>query len=629
LSNRVASACAARRCARIGIGALAFGLCWTLLSVPCGAEETTVRLRFAWGSSDGEKQRWTGQIVVEGGSFADLQPLGVEADASVSLRVEGNRLLVDPLEKRNFDGCDVTIRADDEAIVRMEFRADPSPEPTTIVEVPLKQLVTQQFRQPLGGVGGYLIAHRSPGDQLRVVLARDHLVFQPNEVWNLALQPDLMEELAEGPIQMELRLRRTGEKNVLWQAGREIDSDWSANEPLEFEVICPDQEDAYRLTITARRLEGFATRFLPGQQAQVLASREVEFVVVDPQAKLPELTDPWEPVLSIEPANPRWWQRLPSWAQVSRLRGAMPGSIGNVQPVVRPGPAGDLVELPPAPAVGDPYWQSYTLPVRETGQPHVVEIQYPLELEQHLAISVIEPDASGLVTASQRDAGFYTQGTQADDEGEIGIHRFVFWPRTRAPQLLIVNRHATQPAQFGRIDLLRHDGQAATAEETEQPKGETRLVACLLSKPKFAEYLGAAESLDTDSGLSVQTWSTFLDGANRLAQHVRNNGYNGIVLSVAADGSSLYPSKLLNPSPRYDTGLLAACCKWARPDAKRRFGIAAASVRSRGASHRADAANGHPLATPGADAKKFGCSNRWLRLGWSRGKNLVAAAFAG
>ncbi|NOY29158.1 MAG: family 10 glycosylhydrolase [Planctomycetes bacterium] len=450
----------------------------------------------------------------------------------------------------------MTIRADDEAIVRMELRGDLSLEPT-IVEVPLKQLATQQLRQQLGESGGNLLVHRSPGDKLRVVLARDHLVFQPNEVWNLELQPDLVDELAEGPVQVELRLRRTGEKNILWQAGRQMSS---MEEPLEFEIICPDQEDAYRLTITARRLEGFATRFLPGQQAKVLASREVEFVVVDPQAKLPELADQWEPVLSIDPANPRWWQRLPSWAQVSRLPRAMPGSIGNVQPVVRPGPAGDLVELPPAPPAGDPYWQSYTLPVRETGQPHVVEIQYPLELEQHLAISVIEPDASGQVTASQRDAGFYTKGTQAAGEGEIGIHRFVFWPRTRAPQLLIVNRHSEKPAQYGRIDLLRHDAQATAAETTtETEKTEpTRLVACFLSKPMFAEYLGAAKSLDASSGLSVQTWSTFLDGANRLAQHVRSNGYNGVMLSVAADGSSLYPSELLNPSPRYDTGLLAA-----------------------------------------------------------------------
>ncbi len=104
LSNRVASACARLRCARLGIGALAFGLCWALLSLPSHAEETTVRLRFAWGGSDQEKQRWTGQIAVEGGTFADLQPLGVEADASVSLRTEGNRLVIDPLEKRSFDG---------------------------------------------------------------------------------------------------------------------------------------------------------------------------------------------------------------------------------------------------------------------------------------------------------------------------------------------------------------------------------------------------------------------------------------------------------------------------------------------------------------------------------------------
>ena len=101
-------------------------------------------------------------------------------------------------------------------------------------------------------------------------------------------------------------------------------------------------------------------------------------MVIDPEAKLPTLIDQWLSVLTIDPANPSWWQRLPAWAQVSRLRGRNQGAIGNVRPVVRPMAKGKLVELPPAAKGSEPSWQAYTLPVREPGKAHLVEIEYPL-----------------------------------------------------------------------------------------------------------------------------------------------------------------------------------------------------------------------------------------------------------
>jgi hypothetical protein len=294
----------------------------------------------------------------------------------------------------------------------------------------------------------------------------------------------------------------------------------------------------------------------PWNQAQVFASRDVEFVVIDPAAKLPPLVDQWLSVLSVDPANPSWWQRLPTWAQVSRLRGRPPGAVGNVRPVVRPGATGDLVELPPAPAEGDPYWQAYTLPVKEPGKPHLVEVEYPAGREQHLSISVIEPDAAGRVMSPSVDAGVFTAADSAA-EGSTAVSRIVFWPRTRSPQLLLVNQHPSQPAQFGKLTLLQQDAAAAAPEATDQPSDE-RLVAGYLAAPDFAANFGAAEVRDEPSGLSIQGWSTFLEGAQRLAQYLKFSRYNGALLTVAADGSAIYPSRVLSPSPRYDTGIMAS-----------------------------------------------------------------------
>ncbi|MGI9427428.1 MAG: hypothetical protein ACR2NM_02140, partial [Bythopirellula sp.] len=171
----------------------------------CAAEKT-VRLRFAWGSGSSLKQRWTGSISVEGGLLTELKPLGIEVDAPVAQRIDGSRLLVAPLQKRGFDGCDLMVRADEQAKVRVELRSEQAPQ-AKIIEATLAEIVANQLRQPLDELGSFFLARRSPGDELRVPLTRDHLVFEPGEKWKLQLQPDLVEHLQTSPILFDVQLR--------------------------------------------------------------------------------------------------------------------------------------------------------------------------------------------------------------------------------------------------------------------------------------------------------------------------------------------------------------------------------------------------------------------------------------
>ncbi|TWU27291.1 hypothetical protein Pla144_20630 [Bythopirellula polymerisocia] len=539
-------------------GLLATVACGVLLSTCCWAESTTVRVRLAWGSGDGAKHRWFGTITCADASFIDLQPLGIESDASAAIRIAGHQLLVDPLEKRGFDGCDVTVTADIGSTVRIELSADQSKTPT-IVEVPFKSIIDGQVRHPIDSLESFILAYRCPGDQFRVVSTRESLIFQPGESWPLLLLLDLKKELLLGPVVVDAKLHNGTNSQVAWQFSKTLTSDSPQEEPLAFDVVCPEIEGAYRLTLTARPEESFTTRLVPGQKSKPYATREIDLVVVDPQAKLPLLTDHWIPILSIDPANPSWWQRLPSWAQVTRLSGKPQGSIGNVRLVTRESDVNGLVELPPATQSGEPSWQAFTLPVLEVGVPHLVEITYPMNLRQLLDISVIEPDAAGRVNTSVLNSSLYVDEVIAGDESQLSTHRIVFWPRTRIPQLLVSNRHHTLPSVFGTIKLSRHDNATSSlATQTYAGMPSGRFLAGYIAKPVFAQNFGAAEQLDPSSGMSVQSWSTFLDGARRLTQFLHLSGYNSVFASVAADGSALFPSDILLPSPRYDTGLLAA-----------------------------------------------------------------------
>ena len=128
----------------------------------------------------------------------------------------------------------------------------------------------------------------------------------------------------------------------------------------------------------------------------------------------------------------------------------------------------------------------------------------------------------------------------------------MFWPRTKSPLLLLTNR-GEGAAAYGKIRVLAGPARLPPAFHPAFDRSE-RLFAAYLDRPLFCENFGAAESLDAWSGRSLDDWQTFYEGATRLLEYLNHVGYNGLMLAVLADGSTMYPSELLEPTPRYDTG---------------------------------------------------------------------------
>jgi hypothetical protein len=521
------------------------------------AEAIDVRLRFAWGSSGPTPQKWTGVVTLADGEFSDLQPLGVEADEAAALRLGDRQVLVTPLVRRAFDGFDVTIRGEATAKVIVDLRALPE-SPAKPIEFTLAALAQGRQRAPLDDLGGYVIVQRTPGDQLRVRVDRDHLVFHPAESFALAVAPQLAGQQGDGAT-LEAKLYRHQSAEVLWQ--HTVACDPAGHAPLPLELAVPKAEGAYQLRLTlVRRPSGFARRLAPWETGSELARRNIGFVVVDPQARSRWLSDEWETVATIDAASSTWWQRMPPWTQVEKLPGfATPRPLGNVKPLISP-IGNSLVELPATSPAEDLAWQAYLLPVRNVGEPHAVEIEVPRGLRQHLSVSIVEPDAAGRVQEFGRDLGVYSDdrlGEPRQGGAEIAPHRIVFWPRSKSPAVVIANRAHDQGALFGKIRLQRRQTKAPPAEAPAAAR-TGRLAAAYIAAPSFADTFGGASDFDAESGLSIDTWHTFLTAANRLAQQLQAAGYNGAILSIAADGASLAPVAGLGASPRFDSGLLAS-----------------------------------------------------------------------
>ncbi|MCA9196599.1 MAG: family 10 glycosylhydrolase, partial [Planctomycetales bacterium] len=176
-------------------------------------------------------------------------------------------------------------------------------------------------------------------------------------------------------------------------------------------------------------------------------------------------------------------------------------------------------------------------------------------------VSIVEPNAAGKVIPIGFDSGIDVSAANASplvtSAGSTGYHRILFWPKTKSPLLLLTNLRDDVPAAIGRIRVIRRN-QLTPSVSTSVG---TRQVIAHFDRPFFTENFCAAEAIDSspsgalETGRSLEDWNTFYDGAVRMVQYLRYVGYDSVALSCWSDGSTLYPSRLLLPTPKHDRGV--------------------------------------------------------------------------
>jgi hypothetical protein len=578
---------------------------WMFVLVVCTtvatAAESTLRLRIAWGG--GAERQWHGTIRATGGSLSDPQALGIEADEPGSIWLDTKEsssvLVVQERSPRAYDGVDVLVTADLDSSLTIELeatkpgaeknddgQAQASDDDRTSVEIPLRELITGSHTSTLDSTRNRLLVMRSPGDKLRVEFERDSLVFAPRETLSLAVQPHLLGLTPKAPIRVKAQLTPnylTGgaTKERLWV--QEFDATTPDEDTLadskSLEVKLPEAEGVYDLTIAV--IDARLSERVPWKKP--LAERKMQLVVVSEERPVaPSGPSQMTKLLEIDPASSRWYEGLTSTIKLlpAQRKGVTLGS-GDAKRWDHAG-FGAMIELAAVGAeVGDDKiaWAAYPLPVVELGQPHVLEIDYPSDVAQTLGISLIEPNAAGAVMPIGLDSGVYIGDEDAEVAAKLMTHRVVFWPRTTSLHLLMTNRRADRRAVYGKIRVLR-PGTQSTAKlgigqkslahgslsraasnvagrlEGEAPAG--RMLAAYMDRPLFVENFSAPEALDLFSRRSLDDWTTFYLGSQRLVEYLNHVGYNGLILSVLADGSTIYPSQRLQPTPQYDTGVFFA-----------------------------------------------------------------------
>ncbi|MDO4586112.1 MAG: hypothetical protein Q4C95_02325 [Planctomycetia bacterium] len=198
-------------------------------------------------------------------------------------------------------------------------------------------------------------------------------------------------------------------------------------------------------------------------------------------------------------------------------------------------------------------WESYSIPVKEPGKPHLLEIEYISNIPQTLGISILEPSVTGGIFPLSLDYGLVVPDDPLSDQMPNRIMRYqiLFWPKSKTPIILLMNRQPDKPAVFGRIRIYRSKEKIAAFQTSKRG----RSVAAMMTRPNFCDQF-AALRVDSSVGvIGAEDWNTVFDSIQRMTQYLQFVGYDSLMLSAIADGSSLYPSSLLNPSPKFDSGI--------------------------------------------------------------------------
>ena len=525
-----------------------------------GAEE--LRLRVAWGG--GRERQWQGEVTLSEGRLSEPNPLGVEADEPASMYLESDgpagqqRLVVHQRSNRAYDGFDVLADAPLSARCTIKLTAADAPDRPLSIEVPLSDVVEEFVNKDLDGQGNRIMVTRAPGDQLRVEMDRDSLVFAPGETFRFSVCPHLL-PLPEGTkVRLRMQLFPTGGGREIWSSQQDVQVGHES--PAAVELPLPEEEGSFDVllsVVTNFTLPQAVRR--PLTWTKTVADRKVQVLVLAPQRPQASSRGDREmsQLIEIDPANPRWWE-LPklSQLQLPKTWRLWKGSLGNGNSKPYKHSLGTLVQLNSNADSPDVSWEAYWVPIGQPGRPHILEVEYPSDVPQTLGVSVLEPNAAGAMTTIGLDSGVDQQAEiVADGEpARMLRHRLIFWPRTNTPLVLVTNGRRNSPAVYGKIRVLACGEQLPRAASL-PPRQDQRLMAAYLDRPLFPQNFSAAEAYDDWSGRSLDNWNTFYEGGSRLVAYLQNVGFNGLMLGVLADGSTIYPSALVGPTSRYDTGI--------------------------------------------------------------------------
>ena len=201
-------------------------------------------------------------------------------------------------------------------------------------------------------------------------------------------------------------------------------------------------------------------------------------------------------------------------------------------------------------------WEAYPIPIQAPGQPHLLEIEYPKSFTQQLAVSILEPNQYGALMPSALDLGFVTEENALSDRAQKDVARYaaLFWPQTKTPIILLANCSKKTACAYGQIRVYRANANGVVGSTPNRG----RIFGLALTTPSLCDQFSSTRAPSYFGLNGAEDWRAFDQSVSRALYYLSANNFDAMTLAVVADGSALYPSVTLNPSPRYDGGVYLA-----------------------------------------------------------------------
>lgn len=198
-------------------------------------------------------------------------------------------------------------------------------------------------------------------------------------------------------------------------------------------------------------------------------------------------------------------------------------------------------------------WEAYPIPIEKSGLPYILEVEYPANFPQKLDISVLEQSITGGLFQSSFDFGLVVSNDELSDRStnEIARQSILFWPRTHTPIIVLSNGSSETPAAYGQIRIYRADN--VNTCSSERQNGRTFGLA--LTSPNIVGQFAANKARSSFGVVGSENWESFDDSISRMIYYLTASNIDTAVLSVVGNGATLYPSRHIGSSAKYDDGV--------------------------------------------------------------------------
>jgi hypothetical protein len=526
-------------------------------SAPLDKAERPVRVRLEWTSDKPEV--WAGVLETSQGTIVSPASLGVGADQAGTLWPDGKSLWLGRRSPRLDDGFDATVIAPRSARLCFTLQNAVPGGWRQRFEWSLSDLHAKPQIFAFGDRAGHLSVRRAPGDVLRVAVDRPHLIYRPGEIFQAALVPELSSAAKPSDattLDWEVCAPRGG--TTLQQGTLPVSpstvtqsADGTRRAGIPVEIPLPKNEGTFDI------------RFRLGERGATAQESVVQVLVFDPEAQTRKVLADRSPADSIpktgdtlvdhfRTGGPDAHRRIESGPKIP------PGKLNHLHRANLAAPGCAVEESAECAATVN--WSAYRLEVKHPQRPHRLVVEMAAKGRPFVGVSVLEPNEAGRWTHFALESGVavgpsFELGTNnpASDTSSVVRRQILFWPRVREPVLLLHDMGTGRRIEAVNVEVHELTSLADGCLPAPLPR-EERLVGPYMNQPTFVASFGAPQIFDRATRQSLDDWDTFHMAALRVADYLHFNGDNSLMLAVLAEGSTIYPSALLESTPRFDTG---------------------------------------------------------------------------